>query len=293
MLLLDWTYRRFKKFGTPSSNPQGALEILKAVDEGGTFYCAYYARVLVSAAASLGWIDRPLAIRLGNRVKTPGSTEHAITEIWSNQYRKWVMFDPTYALYVEKDGVPLNAWEIRQEWFYRGGERLDFVIGAERKKYKRKDMPIFRARHEGFGDLALGPRTIEKYAFIGYVPNTDLMDSPLDYAGMFISKDEKYCDGVEWHTRDNPADPAAEPYFPLSQAAVTLSPADGTVLAVAVETMTPNFAHYVHAIDGRNVCDGAPARWKLHPGRNTLDIFSVSKFGVTGPPSRIVLELKK
>ena len=35
--------------------------------------------------------------------------EHSVTEIWSNQHRKWVMLDPTSNMYLEKDGVPLNA----------------------------------------------------------------------------------------------------------------------------------------------------------------------------------------
>ena len=61
--LMDWTHRRFKKFGRPSTNCHGALQILQAIDEGHTFFCAHYANVLVSAAASLGWVDRSLALR--------------------------------------------------------------------------------------------------------------------------------------------------------------------------------------------------------------------------------------
>src|SRR6185436_19740996 len=111
-------------------------------DDGHSFFCAQYAEVLVSAAASLGWIDRPLALRR-HQDFAPAATEHSVTEIWSNQHRKWVMLDPTSNMYLEKDGVPLNAYEIRQEWFYRGGAGLVFVIGKEHKKYKKSDLPIF------------------------------------------------------------------------------------------------------------------------------------------------------
>src|SRR5436190_9851312 len=38
VLLLDWTHRQFKKFGKPTANPRGALEILKDVEEGNTFF---------------------------------------------------------------------------------------------------------------------------------------------------------------------------------------------------------------------------------------------------------------
>jgi hypothetical protein len=187
---MDWAHRQFKQFGQPSTPARGALEVLGAIDEGHRFFCAQYGQVLVSAAASLGWVDRLLALRRhqgANRVG--GSTEHTTTEIWSNQYRKWVMLDPTSNLHVERDGVPLNAWEIRQEWFYREGKDLVFVVGQDRKRYRKAELPIVLRRFEGFGDLTFDPDEPDKYGFIGYIPNTDLMDASLDYGGMFITRD--------------------------------------------------------------------------------------------------------
>src|SRR5690348_15811599 len=49
--VMDWVFHRFKKFGTPTSQARGALDILKAIEEGNTFYCSHYAQVFVSAAA--------------------------------------------------------------------------------------------------------------------------------------------------------------------------------------------------------------------------------------------------
>src|ERR1041385_2197034 len=63
VLLLDWTHHQFKKFGRPSANPRGALEILKAGEDGHTFFAAHSADTLCSAPASLGWIDRTLSLR--------------------------------------------------------------------------------------------------------------------------------------------------------------------------------------------------------------------------------------
>ncbi|HTD66424.1 MAG TPA: hypothetical protein VK846_07845, partial [Candidatus Limnocylindria bacterium] len=230
LLLMDWTHRQFKKFGRPSTNCHGALQILQAIDEGHTFYCAHYADVLVSAAASLGWVDRSLALRRHQGAnKNGGSTEHSVTEIWSNQHRKWVMLDPTSNIYLEKDGVPLNAWELRQEWFYRGGTNLVFVVGKERKKYRKSDLPIFLGRFAGFGDLTVDSDEPDKYGFIGYIPNTDLMDAGYDYAKMFITKDA-LCDGTKWHVRTLPANPAVDPYFPIGQAALSLRAEDGKLL---------------------------------------------------------------
>jgi hypothetical protein len=218
VLLIDWAHKRFKRFGRPSTSAKGALEILQAIDAGHTFFCAQYEELFVSSAASLGWVDRPLALRRHRGVaKVGGSTEHSVTEMWSNQHRKWVMFDPTANMYLERDGVPLNAYEIRQEWFYRDGTNLLFVVGQERKKYRKPDLPIRLEYFAGFGELAVHPDELDKYGFIGYIPNTDLMDKGYDYGKMFIVKDA-LCDGTSWHVRTVPAQPATDPYFPIGRA---------------------------------------------------------------------------
>ena len=55
----------------------GALEVLQAIGEGHRFFCTQYGQVLVSAAASLGWVDRPLALRRHQGAnRSGGSTEH-------------------------------------------------------------------------------------------------------------------------------------------------------------------------------------------------------------------------
>ena len=290
LLLLDWVNHRFKEFGKPTSPARGALEILAANDTGNAFFCAHYADVFVSAAASLGWVDRAMALRRPDNVGE-GSTEHSSTEIWSNQYRKWVMLDPTFAMYVEKDGVPLNAFEIRQEWFYREGRDLVFVLDKERKRFRRGDMPVFRGRYPGFGDLVLDGGALNPYAFIGYIPNTDLMTSAPDYGRMFITRD-KLCDGTKWHQRVAPADPAKDPYFPINQSAMTLV-VGGASLRVSLKTLTPNFKTYLCRTDaGEWKPTGDSFTWTPHGGENRLEVKTVNRFGVEGPVSTAELEVE-
>jgi hypothetical protein len=292
LLLLDWVNHRFKKFGKPSSPARGALDILEAIDAGNSFFCSHYGDVFVSAAASMGWVDRPLALRRPDQFGH-GSTEHTSTEIWSNQYRKWVMLDPTFAMYVEKDGVPLSAFEIRQEWFYRGAKDITFVLDKDRKRYHKSDFPVFRGRYEGFGDLVLDEGAVNPYGFIGYVPNTNLMNAGPDYGNMFITRD-KLCEGTKWHQRIVPADPAHEPYFPVGQSNLSLTP-DGAALRVTLKTLTPNFKTYFSRTDGSEWKPaGESFKWTPHPGRNRLEVKTVNQFGVEGPVSaaEVVLDPK-
>lgn len=289
VLLLDWVHHRFKKFGRPSTEARGALEILAAIEKGHAFFCTQYAHVFVSAAASLGWVDRELALRRHRDPPGGGSSEHSTTEIWSNRHRKWVMMDPTANLHIEKGGIPLDAWEIRQEWFRSGGEGLVFLVGKERKAHRKADLPIFLGRFEGFGDLTVPADELDKYGFIGYIPNTDLMDAGLDYGKMFIVKDE-ICEGTRWHVRTVPANPAKDPYFPIGQAALSLSP-EGERIRVELKTLTPNFETYRIRLDGGAwERSGESFLWTIHPGANRLEARSVNRFGVEGPISTAEIE---
>ena len=283
ILLNDWTHRQFKRFGHPSTNCHGGLEILHAISAGETFFCSQYAQVLVSAAASLGWVDRPLALRRHKGVNANGgSTEHTTTEIWSNQHGKWVMLDPTSNIYLEKDAVPLSAYEIRQEWFYHQGQRLTFVVGRQQKRYRKADLPVYLESFAGFGTLSIDPDELDKYGFTGYVPNTDLMDSGFDYGKMFIFKD-RLCDGTKWHIRPLPTDPERECNFPIGQAHLTLREA-GSAIQVTVQTLTPNFDRFEARFDTASWarCSNEFV-WKLQPGTNRLEVRTVNKFGITGP----------
>jgi hypothetical protein len=286
--LLDWAHRRLPRFGRPTSDSRGALDVISASDGGHTFFCAHYGDVLVSAAAGMGWVCRPLALRRPDHLGS-GSTEHTSTEIWSNQHRKWVMLDPTFAMYVEKAGVPLNAYELRNEWLRNDGRDLAFVLGKDRKRYRRSDLPVFIGRHPGFGELNLDASALNVYAFIGYVPSTDLMDRGPDWGNMFITQDD-LCGTTKWHKRAIPRDPATEPYFPINQAALTLTPAAGG-LKVKLKTLTPNFKTFSMRVDGgvwKEV--GDTFVWPMNPAGGRLEVKSINQFGVDGPAS--VVELK-
>ena len=100
LLLMDWCAQRFE-FGDPKNQGglRNALEILRLSKREAQFFCVQRAALLVSTSAAVGFVCRPM-----------GHSTHSWTEMWSNQYRKWVMMDPTTNYWVEKDGVPLSAY---------------------------------------------------------------------------------------------------------------------------------------------------------------------------------------
>jgi hypothetical protein len=290
VLLLDWAHKKIP-FGPPAANaPTDALGILKAVEAGQRFNCGYYATLLRSALSAMGYVARDIGLK-GAKGDGNGA-EHGVVEVWDPVHRKWVVLDPTTNAYFLKGETPLDAFEIRQEWFYGDkGKALTIVMGMEGAKHTVADMPIDRGTHPGFGKLTLNGDSIGKFLYVAYVPTTPA-GGP-DYGKMFITKD-KLCEGVDYHTRVCPKDPATEPYWPTQQAALTLAPAggDGT-LTVKTETLTPDFAKFRHRVDSGAWTDGpAPSEWKLHKGENTLEAQAVNKFGIEGAVSKVSLEVK-
>jgi hypothetical protein len=300
MVLLNAWVNKSITFGAPEKDPkgelfkQGSAAILKAAAEGTQLNCGYFATVLHDAARSLGWVAR--AIDLKGRESDGNGSGHSILEIWSNQQRRWVMFDPTCRLYVEKQGLPLSAVEIRQEWFYNDGRDLAFMLGAERKRYTKADLPVDLGTFKGFGKLTVNARSWGKYLFVDYTPTTK--DGGPDYANMFIVTD-KLSEGVKHHTRKNPKDPLREVNWPMNQAALRLTPGEGLRIMVAADTWTPNFRTFRFQVDGGQGLRGyagAPGgrlmQWELHPGTNTLEVLAVNKFDREGAPSKVVLEVR-
>jgi hypothetical protein len=289
-LLLYWVNDQFKKFGRPTSEAHGALDVLTAVENGHTFYCTHYCEVLISGAASLGWIDRAIGLKRPSNIGS-GFMEHSITEIWSNQYSKWVMLDPLYALYTMKDGVPLNAYELRQEWFYNEGKDLVMVVGKDRKEYRKADLPIFRGHFPGFGNLELNASSFHLYAFIEYFPNANLMTASEDSENSLIFTD-RVSEGTTWHLRPAPENPASDVYFPLDQVSLKLVPT-GSHLRADMKSLTPNFQTYQVRIDrGEWKLTEDTFSWNMHPGTNHLEARTMNKFGVTGPVSTTAVDVQ-
>lgn len=191
-------------------------------------------------------------------------------------------------MYLERDGIPLTAWEARQEWFYGNRDKLNFVLGKDRRIYKHTDMPVTLSEHPGFGTLELGP--IDKLALMGYVPGNNVInDGGLNYGEMFICTDS-LSSKIKWHIRIRPENPAVEPYFPVNQAELKFIP-DIKGLVVKVRTNTPNFTTFRYRINEGKWIDGEPGTWKLMAGRNTLEVRTVNAFGVEGVQSRVVLDV--
>ena len=83
------------------------VELLQEVKQGKRFWCEVAARFTVYAASAMGWPARLVSLS-----RNGYEWEHAVAEVWSNQYEKWFIVDADYNLMYFYNGKPLSAFEL-------------------------------------------------------------------------------------------------------------------------------------------------------------------------------------
>lgn len=110
LALANWVGTRFAH-GTDRA-PGGDLvcdpsAVVEAGGRGHAFWCEIAARTMITAATALGW-----PARLVTASRDAYTWEHAVAELWSNQFDKWFVVDADFNVVFERDGAPLSAWEL-------------------------------------------------------------------------------------------------------------------------------------------------------------------------------------
>jgi hypothetical protein len=211
--LSEWAYGRFHQFGRPSVQTEDALEILHACEEGHMFYCAHYAIVFCAAATALGWVARPISVRRAE--ENYRLSNHNIVEVWLKEKRKWACFEPTYGGCVAIDGEPASAYEAARQWFTRGGEGLQVILGPRRQVVAKKDYPYLLKFYEAYKWTMICDRSFTCYACLAWVPTNQLLGQ---HAGKSIENWDHWKDiyvyfGGERGWKEDPL--SLPPYYPV------------------------------------------------------------------------------
>ncbi len=104
--------------------------ILDAAMDGSGFHCGHFMKVQNGIMNAYGYVTR--TIGAGPGVKGIVDGHHGINEIWSNKYNKWFLSDAKYNHHFEKDGIPMSALEIRDEYLKNGATDIVMVKGLNR-----------------------------------------------------------------------------------------------------------------------------------------------------------------
>ena len=105
--------------------------ILDAALKGEGFHCGHFMKVQNGIMNAYGYVTRTLGA--GPGVQGGPDGHHGINEIWLNEYNKWFLSDAKYDHHFEKDGIPLSALEIRDEYIKNKAADIVKVKGPKRK----------------------------------------------------------------------------------------------------------------------------------------------------------------
>ena len=172
--LRDWVSSQWP-LGAPTPYPPwNAMTVLDWIREGRTGgHCGQYSQVFLQSLASLGFTAR--YVEVGQR---DNPYAHFVTEVWSNDFDKWVVMDADYNMYFERDGLPMSALEIHDAVVRSELKYVKPRIGTQRKGH-------VRARAYPF-------RTAELYYYLRFHLKADHLSRP-DEPPM-----DRFNDMVEW-----------------------------------------------------------------------------------------------
>lgn len=135
LLLRHWikSVITINDFGDPYPGDGDVEAILDEALQGQGYHCGHFMIVQNAIMNAYGYVTRTLGA--GPGVKGGPDGHHGINEIWLNQYNKWFLSDAKYDHHFEKNGIPLSALEIRDEFLKNKAADIIKVKGPERKPF--------------------------------------------------------------------------------------------------------------------------------------------------------------
>ena len=255
-----------------------ALEILELAPANlGLGMCTHYAAVFTQCAAALGYHARSLIV-----------DHHCLTEVWSDQYGKWILQDPglipkhAVAFQYEHDGIPINALEMHQRSL--AGDASDISVRPDPPRpteemrdqmvrlYCRFAIPL-RNDHLYRPEPQELEHGNEQYHWDGYLWWTDSLQPTYPEYSLLTNRPEDF-------------------YWTLNKTIITLQDTEeeGT-LVVRLSGPIPNLATFMVRFDEGDWRETTPdCTWSLHPGHNTLEARAVNTMGIECPPNKVILE---
>lgn len=271
--LSDWL-RKIIPRGDPEriSYNFNTLEILSGKKNGCTFSCSGYSIAFVQCALSLGLTARYVGLFKG----------HVVSEVWSNEFAKWIVMDVYNNVHYEIGGIPLNAIELHELWENRDFSNVNVLSGAERNNFTENSKEELLSFYHEFYVRMRNDWFSHKYPH--WHPRANSIMNGLEWQDEFtrnnilVAKETRKKDDL---------------YFSLNCTSINLINYDASsgALMVALETFTPNFQYFDIVAGGRefNLKKGNFI-WHLSQGKNRLEVHSVNSLGVKGCKSFIEIE---
>jgi hypothetical protein len=303
--LRDWVARQWK-YDPPVENYPAwdADEILTR--KGG--FCVQYAVTIMQCALSLGHQARFV---FGHNPEAFDGGGHEVCEVWSNEHRKWVMYDVNQNWHYlnARTRVPISMLEVHDliAKTYYDNRPADVTRPPAARKpsddlavcYGTSLVPNFPpaefARHFTNGLYTVPTR----WLFVNYMPRNNFLahqfpqpktqgthwDWP-DYWRWEDATTPKMWQYRNFTARRNDLN------WSLNEVTfdATITEEPGT-LAIRIGTVTPYLETFLIKLDGQPWKAATPSfNWALHPGRNRLEMRTRTQADIEGPVSYLEVE---
>ncbi len=263
--------------------------ILDAALLGQGFHCGHFMKVQNGIMNAYGYVTRTLGA--GPGVQGGPDGHHGINEIWLNDYNKWFLSDAKYDHHFEKNGVPLSALEIRDEYLKNKAADIIKVKGPDR-------IPTDIDPETGTSK----ERSAQTYTWIEFHTHNDMFTAWPDFQTMLTMYEDDYFDNHTWFWGGNPHWAYNQPEFmrlvkdrdvikwtPNTIASKVVT--EGNVATIKLISDTPNLATYqMKEMPGGDWKDvEASLEIALKNKRNEFVFRTLNLAGVTGPEHTIII----
>jgi lipopolysaccharide/colanic/teichoic acid biosynthesis glycosyltransferase len=245
--------------------------------------CIFFPMLYCELMLSVGYSARLLSI------------DHGLVEVWSNDYRKWVLMDPEYNHYFDRDGIPLNFLELLEDNHSKGPSRVLLVRG-EQWSGDESTTIVPHGISELTADIVVPwfDRRVYFYLRNDWMTNHYFPGHPRrsEASGVaFVHPDARPSRMTSEKLMQRTTTDRNDVYWTLNQSEIQVRPISDDLLHLAFNTVTPNFECFELVIDG-----GASIRselktfqWRIHPGENSLSVRTLNRFGIRGIQSAVRL----
>lgn len=256
-----------------------ADKILTLAHHGYRFWCHVYSMTFIQVAASLGYQARLVSL---TKDGYESNDMHAVAEVWSNYYGKWITVDTDFNIWYTRDGIPLSVLEIHNLLLSNDIDSIKVIKGI------RRPQPEFESRI---------PTLYNYYKYFYVDMRNDWLSNK--YFPGHPSRSDKAT--LFWIDRRLPrvlsirtaVFDKSDLYWDLNRTYLTFGDSDSRAKEVSVRlsTVTPNFSHFEISMNGGPSMKVVSSTliWKIHEGENVISVYSVNNAGLKGIASRLAI----
>ncbi|XOV94083.1 MAG: hypothetical protein ACFHWX_05115 [Bacteroidota bacterium] len=293
LLIKEWIHQiiPIDDHGDPYPGGGYVEGILDAALNGTGFHCGHFMNVQNGILNAYGYVTRTLGAGPGEA--GVADSHHGINETWVNSLNKWVLLDAKYNHYFEKDGIPLSALEVREEYLKNKAADIQILKGIERVPVEFDE--TFQR------DKASFART---YTWIEFDTNNNFFTVWPEFKTLLTMYADDYFNNNTWIWDGKPHWAYSKPEFMIrepNRSAIEWTPntiaskveIGGNNAMIYLVSDTPNFLEYQMKINDREwekVSDVITV--PLSEDKYEIRFRTINLANVAGPEHRVLIMAK-